>query len=288
VNLTNTGANSIAAATRGALVLSGVTMTAAATGGLSLTAGAGITQTGAINAGTGAAVINAGAGALTLENAGNNFRGATSLTNTGANNIAVRTAGLLSLSGVSMTPTAAGALTINSAGVSQTGGTVVTGTGAVTINAGAGNITLGNRGNDFGGTVTLNNTGAHDAFITDTNALVLGVSSVGRDLVIGGNAGGVTQLGALTVGRTTKLIAGTAGTDFNLGTHANNLVGGVEIVNAGYPEFLRDLAVRNVRADAGVIVNPKGEMKGSAITGPVDKECADMWPRIASAAPAIL
>ena len=30
------------------------------------------------------------------------------------------------------------------------------------------------------------------------------------------------------------------------------------------------------------IVNPKGEMKGSAITGPVGKEAADLWPRIAS------
>jgi len=34
--------------------------------------------------------------------------------------------------------------------------------------------------------------------------------------------------------------------------------------------------------NAGVIVNNKGEMKGSAITGPVGKECADLWPRIAS------
>ncbi|KAF8319983.1 ribosomal protein L14b/L23e [Clavulina sp. PMI_390] len=34
--------------------------------------------------------------------------------------------------------------------------------------------------------------------------------------------------------------------------------------------------------NAGVIVNPKGEMKGSAITGPVAKECADLWPRIAA------
>ncbi|KAJ2784104.1 60S ribosomal protein L23 [Coemansia javaensis] len=34
--------------------------------------------------------------------------------------------------------------------------------------------------------------------------------------------------------------------------------------------------------NAGVVVNPKGEMKGSAITGPVGKECADIWPRIAS------
>eukprot|EP01097_Dermamoeba_algensis_P004290 TRINITY_DN2831_c0_g1_i1.p1 TRINITY_DN2831_c0_g1~~TRINITY_DN2831_c0_g1_i1.p1 ORF type:complete len:140 (+),score=33.82 TRINITY_DN2831_c0_g1_i1:57-476(+) len=40
--------------------------------------------------------------------------------------------------------------------------------------------------------------------------------------------------------------------------------------------------------NAGVIVNPKGEMKGSAITGPVGKECADLWPRIASTAGTIV
>eukprot|EP00997_Jenningsia_sp_PLL12_P007050 NODE_3652_length_748_cov_110.433476_g3066_i0.p2 GENE.NODE_3652_length_748_cov_110.433476_g3066_i0~~NODE_3652_length_748_cov_110.433476_g3066_i0.p2 ORF type:complete len:94 (+),score=7.55 NODE_3652_length_748_cov_110.433476_g3066_i0:413-694(+) len=34
--------------------------------------------------------------------------------------------------------------------------------------------------------------------------------------------------------------------------------------------------------NAGVIVNPKGEMKGSGVTGPVAKEAADMWPRVAS------
>ena len=40
--------------------------------------------------------------------------------------------------------------------------------------------------------------------------------------------------------------------------------------------------------NAGVIVNPKGEMKGSAITGPVAKECADIWPKVASAAGSII
>lgn len=40
--------------------------------------------------------------------------------------------------------------------------------------------------------------------------------------------------------------------------------------------------------NAGVIVNPKGELKGSAIQGPVAKECADLWPRIASAANSIV
>ncbi len=30
--------------------------------------------------------------------------------------------------------------------------------------------------------------------------------------------------------------------------------------------------------DSQQIVNPKGEMKGSAITGPVGKEAAELWP----------
>jgi len=40
--------------------------------------------------------------------------------------------------------------------------------------------------------------------------------------------------------------------------------------------------------NAGVIVNPKGEMKGSAITGPVAKECAELWPKVASNAGSVI
>jgi large subunit ribosomal protein L23e len=39
--------------------------------------------------------------------------------------------------------------------------------------------------------------------------------------------------------------------------------------------------------NASVIINNKGEMKGSAIMGPVAKECADLWPRIVSNASSI-
>ncbi|XP_043843841.1 60S ribosomal protein L23-like [Dromiciops gliroides] len=39
--------------------------------------------------------------------------------------------------------------------------------------------------------------------------------------------------------------------------------------------------------NAGVIVNNIVKMKGSAITGPVAKECADLWPRFASNAGSI-
>merc|ERR1712134_249191 len=40
--------------------------------------------------------------------------------------------------------------------------------------------------------------------------------------------------------------------------------------------------------NAGVVVNPKGEMRGSAITGPVAKECSDLWPKIAGHAGSII
>ena len=39
--------------------------------------------------------------------------------------------------------------------------------------------------------------------------------------------------------------------------------------------------------NAGVIVNKKGETKGSAITGPVAKEASELWPKISSHAGSI-
>ena len=39
--------------------------------------------------------------------------------------------------------------------------------------------------------------------------------------------------------------------------------------------------------NAGVIVNNKGETKGSAITGPVAKEASELWPKISSHAGSI-
>ena len=56
-----------------------------------------------------------------------------------------------------------------------------------------------------------------------------------------------------------------------------------------YLYFEGNIGVFNRLIDnAGVIVNPKGEMKGSAVTGPVAKECAELWPRIASNAGTII
>ncbi|ESO86811.1 hypothetical protein LOTGIDRAFT_128584, partial [Lottia gigantea] len=59
------------------------------------------------------------------------------------------------------------------------------------------------------------------------------------------------------------------------------------IVRQRKPFLRKDGVFIYFEDNAGVIVNPKGEMKGSAITGPVAKECADLWPRIASNASSI-
>ncbi|MBS7632476.1 50S ribosomal protein L14 [Candidatus Bathyarchaeota archaeon] len=40
--------------------------------------------------------------------------------------------------------------------------------------------------------------------------------------------------------------------------------------------------------NAAVIITPEGEMKGSEIRGPVAKEAAERWPRIASASSIIV
>ena len=234
VSLTNTGANTIAIRDAGSLVLSRVSMTPAATGGLAVTTNGALTQTGAIVTGTAATTINSGNGVITLNNTGNSFAGATSLTNTGANAIGIRTVGLLTLSGVSMTPTASGALTTTSVGVQQVGGTVVTGTGAVTINAGAGNIGLGNAGNDFRGAVRLTNTGASHIAIGDSNSLVLSgvsMSNAGGTLAVNAN-GAITQTGDILTG--TGLVSIDAGAGAVTLTRANNNFRGVvSLVNTG-------------------------------------------------------
>lgn len=59
------------------------------------------------------------------------------------------------------------------------------------------------------------------------------------------------------------------------------------VVRQRKPFRRKDGTVIYFEDNAGVIVNNKGELKGSAITGPVTKECADLWPRIAAAATCI-
>ncbi|HMK83554.1 MAG TPA: uL14 family ribosomal protein, partial [Candidatus Bathyarchaeia archaeon] len=42
------------------------------------------------------------------------------------------------------------------------------------------------------------------------------------------------------------------------------------------------------RDNAGVIMTPEGELKGTEIRGPVAKEAAERWPRVANLANIII
>ena len=46
----------------------------------------------------------------------------------------------------------------------------------------------------------------------------------------------------------------------------------------GYKRHCLEIESRGLTDSNAQIVNPKGEMKGSAITGPVGKEAAELWP----------
>ncbi|CAI9118339.1 OLC1v1019898C1 [Oldenlandia corymbosa var. corymbosa] len=62
----------------------------------------------------------------------------------------------------------------------------------------------------------------------------------------------------------------------------------VVIVRQRKPWRRKDGVYMYFEDNARVIINPKRKMKGSVISGPIGKECDDLWPRIASAANAIV
>ena len=106
----------------------------------------------------------------------------------------------------SLPATRTGALSVTTSGgnIGQTGGVVAT--GATTLDAAGGTVTLNNAANNFGGAVS---TTAAAATLRDTNAIVLGASSVAGNFDVFAN-GAVTQTGAVTVGGTAAFAAGAA------------------------------------------------------------------------------
>ena len=192
------------------------------------TAGGAITQSGAhIISGTSS--YTAGAAAITLTNGANNYTGAVSLSNSGANNVALTDTNAVVLGTIGV---GTGTLAINAVGITQTGTiTQAASAGAVTITGNAGAIAL-TGANNFTGSVALSNSGANAVSITDTNALSIGTSSVGTStLTI--NAVGITQTGAITqtAGAGAVTITGNAGAVAL--TSANDFTGTVSVTNSG-------------------------------------------------------
>jgi filamentous hemagglutinin family protein len=224
------------------------------------TTGGGVTQTAGAITVFGATTVAAGASAISLNQAGNNFLGPVSLTGAttaiadssaltlgtlATGNLAVTSSGALDLGQGSVTGSLSA--TSNGGAITQAAGGLTV-TGPVTLNAGAGSITLASAANDLRGTVSLTggatqvfntknagealtlgvlNTGSL-AVMSGGGALTLGTGTVGGTLAAISNGGAITQAaGGLVVTGPSNLNAGTAA--ITLADAANNLQGAVSL-----------------------------------------------------------
>jgi len=151
-------------------------------GNLTVIATGAVTQAGALTI-QGTTNINANANTITLNNAANDFVGDVTLQNSGGASTSITDVNNITLAASNI---GGGTLTVNAADISQSGAIVQSANaGAAQFTATSGSITLTNGGNDFTGTVFLNNTGAGDIALTESNGLNLGSSaSSGGDLTI--------------------------------------------------------------------------------------------------------
>jgi fibronectin-binding autotransporter adhesin len=188
-----------------------------------------VVQGGAISvAGTTTVSAAAGTGAITLNNAGNDFGGAVHLT---GGTTAITDANALTLGNLAtgdLTATSNGALSLgqgsaasinatsNNGAIVQSGALAVAGT--TTLNAGTGAITLTQGSNSFGGALGI--TGGNTS-IAAASGLTLGAGAVGGTLGLT-SGGAITQTGALSVVGTSSFDA----TGAIALTDANNDFGG--------------------------------------------------------------
>jgi len=205
------------------------------TGSLSLTAGGVVTQTGPAAIG-GTTSISAGAHPITLTQA-NDFVGAVSLNNSGANAVALTNTGATVL-GTSSVGTGTFTVTSTSGAISETGGvTQAAGAGAATFDAGANAIVL-TQGNAFTGAVSLNNSGAGAVALTNGGATDLATSSVGTGTLAVTSGGALTQSGSVTqaAGGGAVTIMGSGG--ITLTNAGNDFTGTVALGDSGDPVAL--------------------------------------------------
>ena len=196
---------------------------------------------GAVDQGAGTLTLDMG-GALTDNDAGTttNFTASTLLI-TGNNDVTsietdvtnlgltTATTSIEDVSGVNLNAsTVSGSLDLTTSGsVTQSG--VVSVTAATTIDSNDNDITLGDTGNTFSGSVTFNNlTTGSNLNIADSTPLDLQSGLAVGDLTV--NAAGITQSGPLTAAGTTTLTA--TGSAITLDNIANDFQGTTTVVSA--------------------------------------------------------
>ena len=229
----------------------------AAPGGFTLTNGNNAVAINAALTSTNNAVsITTGTGATTFGANGSIASGGGNVTLT--NTHASKVLGNINTTGGTDT----GNFTITGAGaISQAASTALTIKGATAIAAGAtNNVTLTNTNNDFTGAVSVSSGNA--VGITDTNALVLGASTVSGTLGI--TAGGaVTQTGAIAA--TGLALKGTGGA-YTL-NHASNAITTLA-ANTGSINYRQSgaLAVGNVGGVSGVTTTGTAQIETTGAT----------------------
>jgi filamentous hemagglutinin family protein len=219
----SSGGGNVALTSTVAKVLGSINTTGGAgTGNLTIgTAGAVSQLAGTSLAIKGATTIAAGAAnSITLNNAGNDFTGAVSVTS--GLNVSLIDANALVLG----TSTIAGMLGVNTSGAITQNGALIVG-GATTLAAGAANdITLATTTNNFASVAV---TSGNNVSLRDTNALTLGGSAVSGNLAVTTN-GGLIQSGAIAVAGTTTVTAGAANS-ITLNNAGNDFTGAVSVVS---------------------------------------------------------
>jgi hypothetical protein len=227
--LNNSGANNVAITDVNAIDFGTSTL---GIGSFTVTA-VGITQSGAITQAfsAGTVTFNAGSGVITLANASNNFTGSVALNSTGAT-VAITDMNAIDF-GASVL--GSGSFTVTSVGITQSG--AITAVGATSFNAGAGVITLANAGNNFSGSVALNNSGANNVAITDANAIDFGSSTLGSGTFTVTSVG-ITQSGAITAAGTSSFNAGTGAITL---TQSNDFAGSVTLNSTGATVAITDI-----------------------------------------------
>jgi len=184
---------------------------------------------------------------ILLDNTGNQFASTPTFSSSGSlNDLVLYDNSAVDLAALDIN----GNLTVTATGaISQQGALVVQGNSL--FNAGANSINLDTAGNDFVGSVVLQNTGAADVSIVDQNALDLGASTIGSG-ALNVSAGSLTQSGALVqeAGAGAATLTASNG-DMIFDNSANDFTGTVQLVNSSNGNVsLTDINALNLEASS--------------------------------------
>jgi hypothetical protein len=244
--------------TGAAVTLNDVTATSiagiTATGALSLTSGGAISQSGAIDADS-IASFTSGANAITLANAGNDFSGAVSLSNSGTNDVALTDANALDLG----TVTVGQNLTVTTGGTLTDTGTIAV-PGLFSVVSTGQNVTLGDSTTANFGSIALD---AANITVNENSATEVGASTVTGTLGITSN-GAITDSGTLAVTGVTTISA--SGQSVTL-TNADSTFGDVVVTakdvyiveNAAFTSSSISAETVQITATEGISISSTGD-----------------------------